>query len=85
MSDQVLDFLRERFARVDAEIAVLRQELGDAIEGLRREIQGELTVLRSKQAQAEVFDRGMSNFVVEVNAALGRIERKLDENTDGVC
>jgi hypothetical protein len=76
--DQVLDFLRERFARVDAEIAALRQELGAAIEGLRQEIQGELGVLRAKQAEQEIFTRGMASFVTEVNAALSRIERKLD-------
>ena len=82
MSDEdrgeVLNLLHERFARVDAQIAALREELGAAIEGLRQEIHGELGVVRARQAEQEIFARGMASFITEVNGALARIERKLN-------
>jgi len=84
-SGEVLDFLRGWRDTADRRLAGIEDRLGkieSELTGLaqyRKHVDAELTVLRSRQDQQDVFNRGIASFMLELQAALGRIERKLGE------
>jgi len=67
MTDEPTDMLMQRLMQIHADIAEWRKQ-----------VETELTVLRQRQDQQDVFNRGMAAFMTELNATLSRIERKLD-------
>ena len=47
-------------------------------QGYRKQVEAELEVVRARQDQQDVFNRGISTFFAELQSTLSRIERKLD-------
>jgi hypothetical protein len=69
-ADRRLAGIEDRLGKIESEIGGLAR--------YRKQMHAELTVLRSRQDQQDVFNRGIGSFMVELQATLGRIERKLD-------
>ena len=84
-SAEVLDFLRawretadSRLGRIEARLGKIEDELVDVLSN-RKQLEAELAVLRGRQNEQDVFNRGIASFMVEVQASLTRIERKLED------
>ena len=84
-SSEVLDFLRAwretadgRLGRIEERLEKIETEIAGMV-GYRKQVEAELTVLRTRQDQQDVFNRWISTFFAELQATLARIERKLDE------
>ena len=84
-SAEVLDFLRawretadSRLGRIEARLGKIEDELVDVLSN-RKQLEAELAVLRGRQNEQDFFNRGIASFMVEVQASLTRIERKLED------
>jgi hypothetical protein len=74
-SGEVLDFLRAWRETADRRLDRLEARLEED----RKQVEAELAALRARQDQAEVFHKGIAVFMTELQATLGRIERKLND------
>ena len=73
----VLDYLRERFNRVDNQLVEIRTELHDVKTRVIR-LEREASVTRRDIAGLHTDWVGMSERLDFIDARLGRIERRLD-------